>query len=501
MAAVEAPRKPRTYGNWRRPTSAGLLGLGSIGTGLMLGGLIFVTIVLMLGGPLRGLLAAAVLGAALLVILIKDPDGRNLLDRALARTAWWRARTAGSHLYRSGPLGRVPWGTCQLPGLGAALTLSEHHDSYDRPFALVHSPAAGTYTVVLATTPDGASLVDADQVDLWVADWGHWLQNLGNEPNVEAASVTIETAPDSGSRLRREVGVNIDPNAPTFAREMLEEIVERYPAGSSLIRGYVAITFSSRSGGSGKRTASDMGRDLAARLPGLTQDLQATGAGASRPLSSAELCEIVRIAYDPATQALIDDAHAAGESTDLSWSDVGPSAHQANWADYRHDSGLSATWSMSVAPRGNVQSGVLTRLLTPHRDIARKRVTILYRPIDPARAAAIVESDLRNANFRATSTRRPAVRDVMATRLATATAAEEASGAGLVDFAIVVTATALRVEDGPQVRAAIDNLAPTARLKLRPTYGSQDVGFIAGLPLGIIPSKHVKLPTELKDRL
>ena len=40
---------------------------------------------------------------------------------------------------------------------------------------------------------------------------------------------------------------------------------------------------------------------------------------------------------------------------------------------------------MTQAPRGLVQSGVLARLLAPHRDIARKRVTLLYRPIDASR--------------------------------------------------------------------------------------------------------------------
>ena len=36
---------------------------------------------------------------------------------------------------------------------------------------------------------------------------------LTDEPGLTAASVTIETAPDSGYRLRNEVEMNIDPNA------------------------------------------------------------------------------------------------------------------------------------------------------------------------------------------------------------------------------------------------------------------------------------------------
>ncbi|MFX5530501.1 SCO6880 family protein, partial [Acinetobacter baumannii] len=74
-----------------------------------------------------------------------------------------------------------------------------------------------------------------------------------------------------------------------------------------------------------------MARELAARLPGLTASLQATGAGAAHPLSAQELCETIRVAYDPAAATLIDDAHADGEVPDLRWSDVGPTAAQAGW--------------------------------------------------------------------------------------------------------------------------------------------------------------------------
>ena len=106
-----------------------------------------------------------------------------------------------------------------------------------------------------------------------------------------------------------------------------------------------------------------MARELAARLPGLTAGLQATGAGAAHPLSAQELCETIRVAYDPAAATLIDDAHADGDVPDLRWSDVGPTAAQAGWDGYRHDSAKSVTWAMTQAPRGLVQSGVLARLL------------------------------------------------------------------------------------------------------------------------------------------
>lgn len=504
MAAVDTSRGPRTYGNWRRPTSPGIFGLGSIGTGLLLTGLVVVVITVMTAGLLQAVIVAAVLGGLLLLVLTKDAHGKNLLSRGGARVGWWSARSRGTNVYRSGPLGRALWGTYQLPGLAAPTRLSEHTDSYGRPFAMLYtpSPQGASYSIVIGTEPDGAALVDVEQIDIWVADWGHWLANLGEEPGIEAAAVTIETAPDSGTRLRREVMLNVDEDAPVFAQNMLREVVDRYPAGSSTVKAFVSITFSAvgRTGGK-RREPDEMGRELAARLPGLTGSLQATGAGAAHPLSGQELCEAIRIAYDPAAAQLIDEAHAAGETPGLSWSDVGPSAAQASWNGYRHDSAYSCTWAMTQAPRGSVQSSILSRLLAPHRDIARKRVTLLYRPVDAAKAAAIVEADLRSAEFRVTASSKPAARDSLAVRAAAATAAEEASGAGLVQFGMLVTATVSDLDRAHDARAAIDNLTATARLRVRPVYGSQDSAFAAALPLGLILPKHIQVPGELRDKL
>ncbi len=502
MSALELNRPARTYGNWRKPTSPGLFGLGSLGTGLMLLGLIAVIIVTMSAGLISGLFVFAAMALMLASLVTRDRHGKSFADRSSARIAWWSGQRRGAHLYRSGPLGMALWGTNQLPGLAAQLRLTEHTDSYDRPFALIHCPSTSTYTAVIGTEPDGASLVDPDQLNVWVSDWGLWLAMLADEPGVEAASVTIETAPDTGHRLHREVHTNMDPHAPEFARAMLTEVVERYPAGSSTIKASVAITFSSLSGSTGKkRTDLEMGRDLAARLPGLTASLSSTGAGAARPLAAASICEAVRVAYNPAAAVLIDQAHAAGQDTGLTWPNVGPTAAEASWDSYRHDDAHSVSWSMSTAPRGSVQSSVLARLLAPNREIDRKRVTLLYRPISPAKAAAIVESDLRAAEFVASAKTKPTARAILATRSASSTASEEASGAALLNFGMLVTATVSSKSRLPEARAAIDNLSATARLRLRPAYGSQDSCFAAALPLGLLLPKHLSVPIALKERL
>lgn len=502
MSSVAGVRSPRTYGNWRRPQSRGLWGLGSYGTTILFVGLAMVIIAVMAGGWQRGLMVAVVVGGLLLAILKKDGHGRNALVRAGAWGSWVWSRRSGSNLYRSGPLGRTGWGTYQLPGLAAPLRLSEHEDSYGRRFALLYCPRTLTYAVVIAAEPEGASLVDIDEIDMRVADWGAWLASLGDEPGVVAAAVTVETSPDSGARLRREVSRRLDPSAPAFARAVLEEAVATYPAGSSTVKCYITITFSALSRMDGKkRKDHEMGRDLAARLPGLTAGLETTGAGAARPLTAQRLCEVIRVAYDPDAAPIIEQAYAEGEPIELRWSDVGPAAHQATWDGYRHDNAYSISWAMTEAPRGHVQSSVLNRLLAPHADIARKRVTLLFRPIDAARAAGMVETDRDAAEFRVKSTPKPTARDQLALSHAHATASEEASGAGLINFGVVVTATVNSPTRAPHARATVDNLSATARLRLRPVYGAQDSAFAAGLPLGLVLPKHLRLPSEWQEKL
>ena len=493
---------PRSYGNWTRPKTAGLLGLSALGTAILFVGAGLAVLVTMFSNILNGVITAAVFGVFLLTVAAKDKHGQSLLARATTRAGWLTTRSRGAHIYRSGPLGRADWGTVQLPGLAAGSRLTEWRDSYSRPFALLQVPSTSHYTVVIGTEPDGAALVDREQIDAWVAEWGMWLAALGDEPGIEAVSVTIETAPDTGTKLRREVESRIDPDAPAFAKQLLGDLVDRYPAGSATIRAYVAVTFhaAARQGGR-KRTPEEMGRELASRLPGMTQGLTATGAGTSRPLSAQQLCEVVRIAYDPAAARLIDEASAAGEPYELYWPEVGPTAHQAGWDSYRHDSALSVTWMMSGAPRGNVPSSVLSRLLAPHRDVARKRITLLYRPIDPARAAGIVEADVRASTFNLTTSNKPTARNITAARSAMATAAEEASGAGLVQFGMLVTATVMDTAEKADARAAIDNLSAAARLRLRLVHGSQDSAFAAALPLGLVLPKHLQVPSELREQL
>jgi hypothetical protein len=145
---------------------------------------------------------------------------------------------------------------------------------------------------------------------------------------------------------------------------------------------------------------------------------------------------------------------------------------------------------------------VLRALLEPSARIVRKRVTLLYRPLDPATAARTVESDRRSAHFMAASTTGLVnARSSTMVRAAEQAAAEEAAGAGLVEFAVVVTATADRADDLREADAEIANLAASARLRLRVARGQQAAAFTCALPAGALPWLHTLMPYQLRGAL
>ncbi|GAA4788344.1 SCO6880 family protein [Streptomyces ziwulingensis] len=491
---------PRTYGNYRKPRTAGLRGLSLGATLLLLAGLVAVVLasLISLWAALGLALTLAVVTAALGV---KDRHDRTLMQRGAIRLAWWRTTSSGGHLYRSGPMGRSGYGTCRLPGLAAESTLTEARDGYGRPFAVITIPATGHHTVVISCDADGAALVDDHQVDTWVAHYGQWLSALGAEPNLVAASVTVETAPDSGVRLQQEIAANSVADAPALATEMLQEVLAAYPAGSARIATRIALTYSGAARpGIPRRSADEMALHIGTRLPGLTAGLSLTSAGTAVPMTATELAEAVRVAYDPTVATLVEEAQATG-GTGLTWNEAGPMAAQEAWDHYRHDGAFSVTWAMTEAPQGEVFSNVLTALVQPHRDIARKRVTLLYRPHTRAEGARVVQQDYKNALFSAQQSQIGKAREDAEVTAARRTTEEQAQGHGVIRFGLLITATVSTAAELPRAAAAVDNLAPAARIAVRPVYGSQAAAFAAALPLGVVLPLHTAVPQTVRDAM
>jgi hypothetical protein len=496
--ASEAVTHP-TYGNWRRPRRPGLGPLGLAGTVGVFGGLVIVLLASLISLTVALMLLAPMV-AVIAPLAIRTQDGRNLYQLVALRIGWRRRKAKGSHLYVSGPLSPRPGGRFRPPGLLNKVTVSEGRDAYDRPFGVLHHPGRNLYTVVLGCEPDGGSLVDPDQVDVWVALWGEWLARLSHEAGLRGASVIVETAPDPGTGLAAEVLPRISPDAPPAARAVMEEVVDRYPSASSEMHTYITLTYGVPGGR--KRKHEDVVTDLAVRIPGLLSGLVGAGGGAAYPLSAERIAEVVRVAYDPAMAPEVLSARAKHGSTGIEWEDAGPAAALESVDSYQHDSGISRTWLLTLAPRGTVRASVLRNMLEAAPGTRRKRVALLYRPIDPATSARIVEADRRSAQFMATSGRGMVqARAVSEVRAAEQTAAEEASGAGLVEFSLMLTVTVDNQEQMEDASATVRNLLASSRISMRSADRMQAAAFTCTLPTGILPWEQTMIPQEFQEAL
>jgi len=404
------------------------MGFDLLSSGVLVGALVLCIFTLMLAGFLPTIAVGLITGAVLSLLIKKNAHHESGLQRLLVRLAWRQTRLAGSNNYRSGPLGKTRRGTYQLPGLLANTKLYEYMDAWGQPFAILELPTKGHYSISFRVEPEGSSLVDQDQVNIWVGRYAAVLKQLGDEPGLIAAQITVETAPDTGSRLRRYVTARMDANAPEVSKAMLRDVVERYPAGSAAVRIWVALTFASLIHGK-RLTIDEFASAIKPRLRGLGDQFHGTGVGGARALTAQQLCELVRIAYNPSAAAAIEEANLAGNPVPLHWYDIGPAGADTFWDCYAHDDALSITWAMTEAPRGVVKETILQSLLQPNVVVPRKRVTMLYRILDPATAAKTVDSDVASAQTAATATKRPRASKVRELELAVTTAKEEASGA------------------------------------------------------------------------
>jgi hypothetical protein len=161
-----------------------------------------------------------------------------------------------------------------------------------------------------------------------------------------------------------------------------------------------------------------------------------------------------------------------------------------------HDSGISVSWVMEGAPRGAVRETVLKRLLEPHPHLPRKRVTIYYRPLDPGAAAAW--ADRQTKAVASTPGQRIAIQEAHKTQAAV-NAADEARGAAVLRFGIVVTVTVTSEDQLRRAVKAVRNLHAASRLVMRRAYGEQAAAFSAGLGLGVVLPDHVTLPKVLTE--
>ncbi len=448
--------QPDIYGNIIKPGRSGILGLSM---GLSLLGVPFVlVIVLMLVRQWYWQSLIVVLVGVVSIALAahrSSKDGMNFYERRFLRMAQRQKVRSGNAVYLAGPAGRVPDGKIRLPGLLAPSELSEHPGAYDAPFGLIRLRGPKHYTVVLECHPDGDALVDQVRVNSMVAHWGAWMAGLGRDDGIivcvgDHRDVARLRAPpnshDAEQHRERRIGL--------LAQRRLRHPgadSRRVAADHDSHRDHV-LRQVPRQGRIGPWPRGH-GDEIGTRLPALMSTLFDTGAGTSiRACTAQDIIDFTRTAYDPTVASQVEQARAEG-GTGLTWEDAGPVyASDAHLDRYVHDRAVSKSWTMFEGPRGQFYSNALKSLMQPVQGVLRKRVTIMYRPIPAGEATAVVESAVNDATFAGSQRQRTTARQAQKLAFAKKAAEEEARGAGLVRFGMIVTVSCADASEFPPPR-------------------------------------------------
>jgi hypothetical protein len=491
-----------TYGNFVEPRTPGIGRLGRGESVLIIIALAIFGLVMMSnlwGGVIYFLVVAPLMWQS----LKKDKFGVSAFEKRAERFMFNHAKKNQRTQYRSGPVGVIPSGTYQLPGLLAASTAYKCRDGLGRSFALIHVPHTDHYSVAFLTEAEGMTLTDQAQIERWVAEWGAFMRECGYESDIAGGSVIVEVAPDFGGRLKQHIEPQLSKHASEVGRTMMLQAIDPDVSRSSMVRTWVTLTFTGSAGfGSPPRSVEDVAVSVASRLPDIGSRIELAGGTDAVPVSVTSLSRMIRTSYEPGIAEDIERVMSdPGERVNFDWDNAGPVAHDAGWESMRHDSGVSASYTMGIAPRGEVRSRILADLLKPQAEMTRKRVALLFRPIPVSEAGDVAERDVKHLGARAGSTKQELSSSAQAVVAASQTAREEATGAGLVNFGLAVTATVTDPDQLPVAKLAVTGRGRASKIELRPAYGSQDVVFAATLPVGLILTDHVRVPNQLKEHL
>ena len=510
QAAAPPASAPRGGTGFYKPKGWGFFNLGPVGSAILAAaGFLVILTVLTPYTLLLSVIIIVLTAAGLAAASIPDKHGKTLVQRRNARRAFRKAKRRGTNLYTPG--GLTDMGTHRLPGVLAATTLSEWRTDDDHPFAVVNFPTSHYYAITAGAQPDGASLLDPTEVNQQVANYGDWLASLAQEPEFVQGIVTIETAPTSGPLMQRTIRGQESERAHDLSKLVMSQVLEQYPQGSQGVDVTVTATFKApppEIGMDGKKIprservdeAQMVGDLLRIRAPHLFADLPECGAGAIELMGADDLIERVRVAYNPGERVAYDEARARGQQRPITlWSSAGPAGAQEHWNWYQHGGGASITWEFTGFTSKLIQpDGLLPLLETGAR--SSTRISIIYQPIDPNRASAIVERNHNAAAGRVRDATKPTAQQVKVVRDADRARHSEADGHALLDFTILVTKTVLDPDELPRARAAIERLGPNARLKLRSMDGLQAPAFAQGLGvLGLVTDRHLQLPRGLMN--
>ncbi|MDX2841033.1 hypothetical protein PV377_18990 [Streptomyces ipomoeae] len=470
------------YGGWRRSKSMGIWSLNTPQTVIAVGAMLTPILLLVVGGSIATLSVTVPLALVVITLTVWQRHGMPLMSYVIGRARWSWGQMRGETSYRSVFLPSPE--ALDLPGMAAPTKLVRAESPDGRgPVGLVWNQRTGTMTAALLLNPAGSLLASGATVRSQVTSWGDALARLADEDGVKVGAVTLQITPSSGAALSDHVRGRLDPNAPRLARQAIGELVDRAPRASAQLAAWMSLVIDPAASPEKPKGPAEAAAVALGALDAV--DLSGAGVDVLRRATDADIKRLVRGAFSP-----VDMDAPADQIEELVWHEVGPVASEDDWQTYRHDGYHSVSYVLREAPRKLVTYDVLLKLLAP--GAFTRRVTLAYRVLPTDEAQAVVEREVNageaREEYRQRTKRAATRRERVDREHAERTAAEEATGAGMVQWSIYVTTTVSDAADLPAARREIDKAArASGGLRFRPAFGGQSAALVVGLPVGINP--------------
>lgn len=489
------------FGNWLRPAAPGLFGL-SLGALVVAGaGLMLSLLSVLRGAYLLAALMVLFTGAVVLLGLVKF-GGNTVAGKVTDRISLRGRHKRGETFYVTGALSTLPREHAQrLPGALVNVDTVSGVDGLGRDYTLLHHKSVKQIAAVFGCTPDGASMQEQATINNQVAHFGVWISSLSVESGLSGATIVVDSASESSAGLCAAVREDVAPNAPAFAKEVLNEAVGTLPARTSVVNVYASLVWDAPTLGATDDNPSPAIAEIAARLPSHSQMLANAGAGAPRPLVEAELSDVAQLAYQPWRDQELAMDSLTGMKMTRSWDQAGPEFFDDSQGRVVfHDGVASMTLMMTIPPESQITARSFDRLFGPNPKFLRKRAIIIYRPVDPGSAARTVNRLVRTADWNiGTRKGRPTSFDMKAKAVAEKTEQELSQGARLSMFSLMVTVTFEANEKAH--REALNQVKSLMSQLLMPYRFVEHAGsaaFHTTLPFGVLPWKYSNKPLWLE---
>ncbi|TYC96595.1 hypothetical protein FQ377_13790 [Arthrobacter echini] len=489
------------FGNWLQPASPGLFGL-SLGALVVSGvGLMLVLLSVLRGAFGLGAVMLAITATVVVLGLIKF-GGFTVMERVTNRASLRGRHKRGETFYVTGALSTLPREhSHRLPGALMNVDTLSGVDGLGREYTLLHHKSVKQITAVFGCTPDGAAMQEQATINNQVSHFGAWISSLSVEAALSGATIVVDSASESSAGVCQAAREDVAPNAPAFAKQVLDEAVGTLPARTSVLNVYASLVWDAPALGATAGDLSPAVAEIAARLPSHSQMLASAGAGAPRPLVEKDLAEVAQLAYQPWRDQELALDSLTGMGMVRSWDQAGPEFFDDSQGRVVfHDGVASMTLMMTVPPESQITARSFDRLFGPNPKFLRKRVAIMYRPIDPGTAARTVNRLVRTADWKISTSRgRPTSFDKKVKAVAEKTEEELSQGARLSMFSLMVTVTFEANETAH--RDAVNQVKSLMSQLLMPYRFVEHAGsaaFHTTLPFGVLPWKYSNKPLWLE---